>query len=730
MDPRRVVVRLRPGSDADPTHLPKQGKYTEINPPTLYLEKIGQQWMEARGEAHPGTKYVLESLPVGYSLWQRPRPKTPSHLDKYLYGHPSRRTFDSPNKFYPHFEYLMNNAGDSMGCPCTVCAGDSGVLPKSSSTTNIYSSSKASSRDASPQASSHRHQVPESFSHTSHVPQASAQPIWVQHKGRHKTISVGKDMTRVDEEGTPDIYRNLIDKLRRYRNVDEEIKESMSLDWRAEQQIFPEWIRKLKDQPQWAPRAGEIVLYTRELPRGVHVVFRTATRTFQLYNGESKEWVGSPLWEAGLVGQTPTEPITIEDIYEDGDRESNVTYFGVRVEPLPSVNDTNKSLSKRHVYVALRQIRPFVLWKQLLHQVPTEKWHPTVSNALTVTSNLSLLGKYRFRGSWPTAHIYCQGIYVGYELLIVGDTVRLRPKETTDQKTCTDIMVIKSIRLKWSNLDRTSNNDWDDEQPYASEVWIYGTAYTSDSSRTNKEWFSEENAQAPRASGDYTEWYPLHPVSKELAVPFDRILGRLFEFDETVVWLNSSKANHSSILDAGREAILEGRKYSQQHDQRIVAKPGVSWYWGDSRSQALDLHTINNVDVAKHDQKRDAREYRRKIKVLEEMTHDKPMPISAGAPPVGVRNLRAFMAPSDLDLMGPTHLSRKSKQASANGSSTDSSSTGDRSITGDKRSRVIDLSDTEDRHEDEEEIRQHTRIVENASTAEKKKKSRVMVVID
>jgi hypothetical protein len=728
MDSKRVVVRLRPGSDGDPTHLPREGRYTELNPPTLYLEKIGQQWMEARGEARPGIKYILESLPAGYSLWHRPRPKSPSHFDKYLYGHPSRKPFDSPNRFYPHFEYLMNNAGDSMGCPCTVCVGDSGVLPKSSSNANTRSSSTASSRDASLQTLSHLHEQPKSVSHMSHVSKPSVQPTLPQHKGRHKTVGVGSDMTRVDEEGTPDIYRNLIDKLRRYHTVDEEINETMSLDWRSEQQMLPEWIQKLKDQSQWNPRVGEIVLYVRQLPKGVHVVRRSATGNFDLYNEESKEWTGSPVWEAGLVGQTPTEPITIEDIYEDRDKKSNVTYYGIRVEPLPSANDTDKSLSKRHVYVPLRQIRPFVLWKQLLHRVSMENWHPTISNALTATSNLSLLGKHRFRGSWPDAQIYCHGVYIGHELLAVGDTVRLLPKRMADETTCQDIMVIKSIRLKWLNLDQSSNNDWDDGQPCRSEVWIYGTAYTSEASRSSKEWLSEQNLQLPKASGDYTEWYPLHPTSKELAVPFHRILGRLFEYKETAVWLNSN-ADNLSILDAGREAVLEGRKYSQQHDKRITAVPGVTWYWGDSRSQALDLHTINNVDVSKYDQKRDPREYRKKIKVLEAMAHDEPLPISNEALPAGARNLRAFMAPSDPDLMGPTHLSRRVKRFGANGGGTASSMTGERSIAGGKRSRTFDLSDTEDGYENEEEIRQHTTIVDDSLVAEKKKKSRVMVVI-
>jgi hypothetical protein len=53
MASNRVVVRLRPGSDADSIHIPKQGYYTQVNPPMPYLEKIADQWMAAKGNAQP-----------------------------------------------------------------------------------------------------------------------------------------------------------------------------------------------------------------------------------------------------------------------------------------------------------------------------------------------------------------------------------------------------------------------------------------------------------------------------------------------------------------------------------------------------------------------------------------------------------------------------------------------------------------------------------------------------
>jgi hypothetical protein len=128
-----------------------------------------------------------------------------------------------------------------------------------------------------------------------------------------------------------------------------------------------------------------------------------------------------------------------------------------------------------------------------LRRIPQENWHVSIKNALALSSTLSLVGKHRFRGTWPNTSIYCHGIYIGAEMLGVGDTVRLLPNKR--QSKCADVLSIKSIRLKWTNLDKASTNDYDEGRPYNSEVWIYGSAYTSDSSRGNKLWVTKQNVE-------------------------------------------------------------------------------------------------------------------------------------------------------------------------------------------------------------------------------------------
>ncbi|KAL1648548.1 hypothetical protein SLS61_006872 [Didymella pomorum] len=559
----------------------------------------------------------------------------------------------------------------------------------------------------------------------------------MQHKGRPKQVTAGMDTTRVDEEGSPDVYRNLINRLRRNGTIDEAIEEPLSMDWRVEQELLPDLRRKIEDNPQWAPRVGDIVLYVRDLPNDVHLLQYPITKDYRMYDEMTKQWLDQPVWEAAIVSQTPTEEVTINDICENGQKQGNVTYSGVRVEPLPDVNEPDKSQSKRHKYVPIRHTRPFILWKHFLHQ--TQKSHPTILNAQAITATMSLTGKYRFNGAWPEASIYSRAMYLGYEMLAVGDAVRLLPNASLGQTTTTDILVIKSIRLKLSNLDNASDNDWDEGPPYKSAVWIHGAAYTSDPSRQNKEWFSDSqsNQTASQAGDEYGEWYPLHPPSKELAIPYSRVMGRLFERDAMALWLNE-KSNEQDLLDAGREALIESRGFARQHDKRISDHLEANWYWADSRAQALDLHTINGLDVSSHDQLRDTKEWRKKIKVIEGMTTSKVVPTAKlkGAPGLAGRSLRGFMAPplSDLpDLPNRSSVVRVSNTTNGS-SSTGLSIKGESlapSLSRERPSHIVNLSGDEQEDEDieiNEEIRQATRIIEDAPGVPAKK-ARVQVAI-
>ena len=616
MTARPIVVPLKAGcSDGDATHRPS-ASHTEIRP-TLYLEKVATMWMQDRGDARPGVKYILEGLPQGYVLFERPRAN--GSLDKYLFGHPAHKFFDSPNRFYPHFKHLMENAGSNIGCPCTVCDPRGGILPGRHASTSEHFAVKGKSNESSSLKGNHH-----SYRNSDKAP---SKPM-----GRPKLLGAGTDPANVDDEGTPDVYRNLINKLRRHGTLDEVIHEPFSLDWRAEQEIIPNTLRTLQRNPQWIPRVGEVLLYIRNVPEGFRIFQDTATGEYELRASEkSNNKKMAIVWEAGLVGEAPA----VADDASNGDGKMwCVSQSGVRIEPIPGVNGTDKSLSKRYTYVAVEHTRPFFLWGDYIGQIKRENRHPTIQNAFTVAATMSLVGKHRFQGTWPNAQIFCHAIFIGSELIATGDTVRLAPKTVDNTHYVTDVLVVKTIRVKLSNLDHSSSNDYDGGRPYNLEIWVYGSAYTTEVSRSNKQWLGKNN-EVPKAADGYGDWYPLHPPTKELAIPFSRIIGRLYEYDFLEWWVNEPD------LDSGREGVLDARNFSAKNDERILSNSGTSWFWGDSRADSLDLYTINGVDVGKNDVDRDPKEWRRKVKSL---SAEAGLGASDCNPTVGVRSLKGFMA--------------------------------------------------------------------------------------
>jgi hypothetical protein len=515
-------------------------------------------------------------------------------------------------------------------------------------------------------------------------------------------------MTRIDQDGTPDVYRNLIEKLRQHKCIDQLIREPLSPDWRAEQESMPGLLQTLKSQEQWIPRNGDIVLFVRDLPDGVSIVRHDITNQTFLYDEQKDEFLDVPQWEAGLVTETAPAP-TIADLSKPIEN-SNVSCSGMRVEPIPNPNNPDKSFSKRYKYISVRQSRPFFLWKELLHKVDQDQWHASIKNALALTSTVSLMGKHRFRGTWPEAIIYCHGIFIGSEMLTVGDTVRLLPNNKSDQAVCTDIMNIKSIRLKWSGLDKASNNDYDEGRPFNSAIWVYGSAYTTDASRSDNQWASDP--ETLRAANEYAQFYPLHPPNKELAVPYARVAGRLYERNAMAHFL-ASDSEHLLDLDLGRGALVEARAFAQRNDERIAQTPDATWYWGDDRADALSLRTLNSLEVSRFNLDRDVKALRKQYRVLDAANDDAAN--EDAKPSLDIASsgrLQRFMAPTL-----PVRTSNPKEQGVSQ------SNDGGSATAGRKRTRVIDLGG-----DSEEEFRQHTRIIDDGASGSKKTK--VMVVID
>ena len=575
------IVPINNFSDGDPSHGPKNTAYW-MEDPTLYLEKIATLWMKHRGESVAGVRYVLDRLPDGYTLWAKRRTNHEKVIDKWLYGHPNNNWFDSANRFFPHFLQLMDH-GTNIGCPCTVCASKGGKIP--------------------PLGANRIPNVPVK------APKSRGQP------------RINELPPSLDAEGTPDIYRTLINRLLRDDQIDVPIEERMSLDWRVETGHLREMLDQVPTQPSWIPRLGELVLFVRHIAES-STIQCNRTGELKIFNKDTEDWGDFPLWEAGVITQVAQEGLQIEELVQQSEKDYQVNYAGFRVEPLSDPNSKSKPFSRQYKYVHLHHLRPFTFWAEVLHGAPQEKIHETIRNTKMITSSLTLLGKHRFKGVWPVSDIYCKGLFLGSELVVVGDTVRLVPSLTTARVT--DILKVTAIKLRFSNLHHASGDDQSEGHPYNSKIILVGKAYTTDFNRAvpGTQPIRSSFELIPEGIHDYGKWYPLHASGQSFEVPSKRVLSRCYSSRAMHLWFSSSESDATDVvfqstgLSSGLQGTLEAREFAAKHDKRL-SKEGKTWLWAETRAEALDVHTINGIETAKHDESRDPKRWVRYIKELD-----------------------------------------------------------------------------------------------------------------
>ncbi|KAI4093539.1 MAG: hypothetical protein LQ339_007677, partial [Xanthoria mediterranea] len=578
-----VVVQGPAYSDGDASHRPETGNLTRANEDG-YLQTLAEKWMrEEVGAAQPGRRYTLDRLPAGYQAWERPRPNNPKHVDRWLYGHPDQKRFDSPNRFYPHFKYLMQH-GNGEACQCDLCGSKGRTRGPSKST-------------ARPQAATKR----------------PTQPA---------PLNRGP----VDEEGTPDVYCSLFTLLKNEGTLSRTIEERASLDWRAEKPLVQKFASVIPKQPAFIPRSGEIVLYIRSLPPGIQLQQDPKTHHFSLHDTIRNRPAGSPKWLAGVVTQTPSTPLDSASLYPpppgDGTHPTDspsLNQSGFRIEPLPSPNSSDKNLSKQHTYTPLHLIRPFAFWQHLLAGTLEPEWHISIHNALTASATVSLINRSRFTGHWPNAAIYSDGLFVGAESYWIGDTVRLLlpPPNPPNAPNPTTLLVlqIQKIITQFHTLSPepslpalvTGN------RCQRITLTIQGPVFTSSRPQTSLSSHHRRRAHPTRQSPPMRtyqgiEWWHLDAPEEIHSVSFANIHSRLYESEAVASYL-PTKANihHETETEIEMESILQARTIAAATDERIVDtdanqdREGETakgkWFWADCRADGLDLQSVNGVEV-------------------------------------------------------------------------------------------------------------------------------------
>ncbi|KIW40755.1 uncharacterized protein PV06_07932 [Exophiala oligosperma] len=637
-----IKVPIKPFTDGQSKTWPGEGSLQGRYRPSSeerHLIQLAKAWKKQQHDLAEGVNYYLDKLPEGYAVFELDQ-LTGNQVWKRLFGHPSGNYYDSIVRFQVHFLWLMS--GKQGDCGCINCGkpqtrpaigrkprptGFERLLPLRGSENNGYQSDNTSGSTSAGGSMTGR---------PSRRPQRQLKPA-----GAHYAV---------DEEGNEDVYKGYLKKLENSRDgkkgIEDDIRELNSFDWRAEHEEFAkdekygvELIKRhltlISQQHSFAPRIGELVLWTPHFLDDHYLMLDSTRGEFKFYSFDQKQYHGFPRWRAGLVTQVPLTtatdgPVDFPDIQTLPDKSTSLNTSGFRIETFPDPNDEiDKTASKQYRYVPLRNVRPLSHWQMLLRGIPHSEWHPSIMSAMTCMTSISLYEKWWFKGEWPTASVLCKGIYIGPEFIMTGDTVRITPdaKAAGKVKRCTDVMIVDSIRL---NLLNIRSEDVLPDTPLlssASSITLVGRAYTLDIRRHYTMHNHDPNAAQtvlpapvpqeevktvfrPVGTGDYGTWYYLHDPTKRYQISYDRVLGRLYEAAAVKLWTGQSQFKQRGreqldirpSLDFDLRAIEHGRKFASENDERIEEpKPGqLGWFWADTRVEALDIQTINGIEVGKY----------------------------------------------------------------------------------------------------------------------------------
>ena len=570
---------------------------------------------------------------------------------KRLFGHPSGKFYDSALRFQPHFLWLMSRMEGE--CTCVLCwKGKPKVAPIPRKRIAHESLSLAAGRRQPLQD-----EASESSSRSGSL---ASRPGGISSRPQRQIKAAGAPYA-VDENGNEDVYKELIKRLYTARDskqgIEDDILEPNHMDWRATHEhggygsaVVENHLTSMELQHSFIPRIGELVLWIPQFLHQ-HSLMIDENSEYKFYSFDQKCFHGHPSWRAGVIAQVPSAKaqnglIDFPDIQGLPDKKTALNTSGFLVETYPDPNDeVDKSASKQSKYVPLRDIRPLSHWRILLRGIPRDRWHASIKNALTCMTSMSLLEKFWFSGQWPNAHIRCKGLFLGPELIIVGDGIRIRPAEPLPgtKSTCTDVLVVEQIRLNL--LDIKEHFTYPESEHLASSytITLKGRGYTIDESRSYQTQSTDSSdlrlvpSQVPlhevktifKAVGaaDYGKWYYLHHPLRRYEISHDMVLGRLYEAGAVQLWtgqLQTKEAVDAKLvpsLEFDVEGIEVGRQFATQNDQRLEQAPqgAVRWYLGDHRAEALDLEFFNGNKVGRYEAVRDKatqEQWRNHMKVL------------------------------------------------------------------------------------------------------------------
>lgn len=507
----------------------------------------------------------------------RPRQNTTvKHSDHYVHGHP-KKEFRSAKTFAEHLVSILLN--DTQNCVCETCRPDLKKKAKAGQST---------SQTAAPAA----------------LDAESSSPI-MDVDYPEPAVSSGADQDGTDQDGTPNVFDRLMHQAKQGQPMSEAITEPNSMHWLLEREIanLPAYLNSIKTNKRYHARLGEIVLIARNVKDNQIIKFDDKSGVYKIDDARLG-WVGLPMWEAAVVTQVDKLAVTAGLLDQNSGKEGT-DINGFRVEPVSEAGNPNKAWSTRYKRVNLFNIRPFFLWQELTNGADVDdphKLHPTIRNALTAMSSLSVVDRFYFSSSGHEARIYCNAFFLGAEFITSGDVVRFT-SPIHIHSFGKDVILVKHIYMS-INLDR---------DPSPGSVHVEGVAYTTDPEHASGQFQRPVPAESlPVTMRDYGLWYKMSEGNASITVPYTKLLTRLVEgvYMKMIVGehtltkvAHGGGARHLGLIEHivdityGVQGVRDAREYSRKHDPRIKRNEGQSWYMGEDRVDQLDLHQLNDQDV-------------------------------------------------------------------------------------------------------------------------------------
>jgi hypothetical protein len=399
--------------------------------------------------------------------------------------------------------------------------------------------------------------------------------------------------------------------LERFTNIFEENPEDLSevrVPWEGpppwgphellDGQSFKDIANKYRTLPSFLPRKGELVLFYPV--EQLNCRFEYATQHFKIFDEDSGDFVGFPAWKAGVITAEPEEPLGHEDLSPLPYCHLEVTNKSYRIELYPDPDSKDKSLSHQAYQIPLNRIRPLSMFHEFLSGVSQSQWHVSIHNAMKVMNTVCFVDPIGFAGKWFSYSVRCRGVWIGAELFINGDAVRLLPVKENDNQV-DQVMIISRID------HRFENDDIHDER---SSIVVAGPVLTINKNRSfqNTPFTVAEKQELPLpASTAGYSWYPIdvsidgHPPEANhegflddwQEIPMSFIVGRLYDAKAMKSLLDINN------FDVGGLGMKQARRWAKQHRTNMRVNTRQGWILTVDRVQALDIETLNERAVGR-----------------------------------------------------------------------------------------------------------------------------------